>query len=167
MQTEPAGSFAKNVTPSAEMVEVLVDGARYGDIEDVQSALQHSVDVNATDSSGRTALHMAAANNHADVAETLIEAGADVDTRNAEGNTPLHWACLNGCSAVAKVLLDKGANPACLNRHSNTPVDELLGKPYQDEMLTLIASYQEQTGRKDSTVAIEDNDDEFAEAEQS
>lgn len=54
MQTEPAGSFAKNVTPSAEMVEVLVDGARYGDIEDVQSALQHSVDVNATDSSGRT-----------------------------------------------------------------------------------------------------------------
>ncbi len=54
MQSEPAGSFAKNVTPSAEMVEVLVDGARYGDIEDVQSALQHSVDVNATDSSGRT-----------------------------------------------------------------------------------------------------------------
>ena len=99
MQSELAGSFAKNVTPSAEMVEVLVDGARYGDIEDVQSALQHSVDVNATDSSGRTgkqqleaaacrqlqrgiyccksaALHMAAANNHADVAETLIEAGA-------------------------------------------------------------------------------------------
>ena len=54
MQSELAGSFAKNVTPSAEMVEVLVDGARYGDIEDVQSALQHSVDANATDSSGRT-----------------------------------------------------------------------------------------------------------------
>lgn len=54
MQSEPAGSFAKNVTPSVEMVEVLVDGARYGDMEDVQSALQHSVDVNATDSSGRT-----------------------------------------------------------------------------------------------------------------
>ena len=54
MMSEPAGCFAKNVTPSAEMVEVLVDGARYGDMEDVQSALQHSVDVNATDSSGRT-----------------------------------------------------------------------------------------------------------------
>ena len=54
MQSKPAGSFAKNMTPSAEMVEVLVDGARYGDMEDVQSALQHSVDVNATDSSGRT-----------------------------------------------------------------------------------------------------------------
>lgn len=27
--------------------------------------------------------------------------------------------------------------------HSNTPVDELLGKPYQDEMLALIESYQD------------------------
>lgn len=54
MTSEPAESFVKNVTPSAEMVEVLVDGARYGDMEDVQSALQHNVDVNATDSSGRT-----------------------------------------------------------------------------------------------------------------
>ncbi len=51
--------------------------------------------------------------------------------------------------------------------HSNTPVDELLGKPYQDEMLALIASYQEQTGNKDDSLANEDNDDEFEEAEQS
>ena len=27
--------------------------------------------------------------------------------------------------------------------HSQTPVDELLGKPYQDEMLALIESYQD------------------------
>ncbi len=50
--------------------------------------------------------------------------------------------------------------------HSNTPVDELLGKPYQDEMLALIASYQEQTGNKDDNLANEDNDDEIEEAEQ-
>ena len=30
----------------------------------------------------------------------------------------------------------------CICSHSNTPVDELLGKPYQDEMLALIESYQ-------------------------
>ena len=36
------------------MTEVLVDGARYGDMDDVQSALQSNVDVNATDAMGRT-----------------------------------------------------------------------------------------------------------------
>ena len=56
--------------------------------------------------------------------------------------------------------------PNVLCSHSNTPVDELMGKPYQDEMLALIASYQEQTGNKDDSLANEDNDDEFEEAEQ-
>ena len=81
---------------------------------------------------------MAAANGHADIAATLLDAGAvrhfvhevhdyyganhlftaqDVDVRNAEGNTPLHWACLNGCVDVAKVLLGHGASPASLNRY--------------------------------------------------
>ena len=54
MEAVPSDSWNKSVTPSAGMIEVLVDGARYGDMDDVQSALQHSVDVNATDSSGRT-----------------------------------------------------------------------------------------------------------------
>lgn len=102
------------------------------------------------------------------------------DSRNPEGNTPLHWACLNGCIQVAKLLLDAGANPATLNRysiaaqlshqhhycfakhnklifvlqcsHSNTPVDDALGKPYQDDMLALISSYQtsKDTGNGDA-----------------
>lgn len=47
----------KELVPSAEMVEVLVDGARYGDLEDVQSALQHGVNVDSADFSGRTGGH--------------------------------------------------------------------------------------------------------------
>ena len=46
----------KSLAPSAEMIENLVDGARYGDLEDVQSALQHSVAVDSADTSGRTGL---------------------------------------------------------------------------------------------------------------
>lgn len=34
--------------------------------------------------------------------------------------------------------------------HSNTPVDELLGKPYQDEMLALIESYQDTKSKEHS-----------------
>ena len=44
----------KTVAPSPEMIGVLVDGARYGDLEDVQTALYHSIDVNSADAMGRT-----------------------------------------------------------------------------------------------------------------
>jgi hypothetical protein len=37
-----------------ELVELLVDGARYGDMEDVKAALDQGVDANAADSMGRT-----------------------------------------------------------------------------------------------------------------
>ena len=45
--------------------------------------------------------------------------------------------------------------------HSNTPVDELLGKPYQDEMLALIESYQDKQSNKDGTIPDGEDNDEF------
>ena len=44
----------KTVAPSPEMIEVLVDGARYGDMDDVQTALHYSINVNSADAMGRT-----------------------------------------------------------------------------------------------------------------
>jgi hypothetical protein len=37
-----------------ELVELLIDGARYGDAEDVHTAIEHKVNVNAQDEDGRT-----------------------------------------------------------------------------------------------------------------
>lgn len=37
-----------------ELLELLLDGARYDDLEDVQQALSSHVDVNAPDAAGRT-----------------------------------------------------------------------------------------------------------------
>ena len=56
MQTLAAKAYDmdKTVAPSPEMIEVLVDGARHGDMEDVQTALHHSIDVNSVDTMGRT-----------------------------------------------------------------------------------------------------------------
>ena len=88
-----------------DLIELLIDGARYNDAEDVMRALSGQVDVNASDEAGRTgattspaaamqdflpyysraagwaglvfaALHMAAANGHSDVIKILLVAGA-------------------------------------------------------------------------------------------
>jgi len=41
---------------SEELLDMLIDGARYGDLEDVENALSQGVDVNAQDEFGRTGM---------------------------------------------------------------------------------------------------------------
>lgn len=105
---------------------LLIDGARYGDVEDVQMALDGGADVNVADDLGRTALHMASANGHETLVQMLLEAGADVGALNTEKNTPLHWACLNGHERIVSKLMQFGASPTALNVHERTPVDEAM-----------------------------------------
>jgi len=117
-----------------ELIEQLVDGARYGDMEDVRGALDAGADVNGKDESSRTALHVAAANGHDEVVEALLGATADTEVANAEGNTPLHWACLNGHVEAVRLLIQAGANPSALNSQNRTPVDEALSRDFQEVM---------------------------------
>ena len=58
---EPGGSFFPFPTshrimdPHDDLVELLIDGARYGDVEDVEVALvRHGVAVDSKDEAGRT-----------------------------------------------------------------------------------------------------------------
>jgi len=61
----------------------------------------------------KTALHMAALNDHVDVVQLLIDSGADVTAADDAGNTPLHFAALKsvtqkpiGRSTVMEVIFD-------------------------------------------------------------
>ncbi len=54
--------------------------------------LAHKAEVNAKNKDGNTPLHLAALNDHVDVAELLLAAKADVNARNELGNTPLKTA---------------------------------------------------------------------------
>lgn len=114
-----------------ELIELLIDGARFGDADDVQRALEGKVDVNAQDEWGKTALHMAAANGHDEIVKVLIDAGANVAVANESGNTALHWACLMGHEQVTRLLMEAGANPSALNKMEQTPVDEALSRGHQ------------------------------------
>ena len=99
----------------SELVDLLIEGARFDDAEDVQSALDQGADINSQDEQGRTgkfimnaahfsseflshstttplsspplppapfqilfsaAVHMAAANGHAELLQNLIDRGA-------------------------------------------------------------------------------------------
>jgi ankyrin repeat protein len=86
--------------------------------------LRHGADPNIRRNAGISALHDAAMNGRADIAELLIEQGAEVDVRDDSGykSTPLHEACDEGHVNVAKVLLKHGANVNAPDKDGNTPI---------------------------------------------
>jgi len=65
----------------------------------------------ATDVAMKSALHIAAANGHTKLCETLINMGASFEARDKFLRTPLHLAASGGYETVAETLIRLGADP--------------------------------------------------------
>lgn len=148
-----------NPMEPSEEAQVLISGARYGDLEDITSALEGGVSPDVVDSRGCSGLHMASANGHTDAVQLLLEHSADATAANIEGNTPLHWACLNGHEDVIRALLTADAAPSALNMHDRTPIDEVLDRsePQRQQLLDLIDAHMKSHNNDDA--ANSDADD--------
>ena len=77
-----------------EIVKVLMD--------------QPSVDVDAKNNSGKTALHFACSEGHREVCQVLLNFGANIKAISTDKTTPLHSAIFNGHSEVARMILKRG-----------------------------------------------------------
>jgi hypothetical protein len=112
-------------------------GSEEDDPSGVQLLLRHKARANARDALGRSALHEAAAANHAEICRVLLQAGAEVNGKAADGRTPLLEAVRSGALQALEVLLEAGANvQACdasgagalhLACMADPPVPELVG----------------------------------------
>ena len=89
----------------------LADAVEKMDQTRIQSLLEQSVDVNASQVDGMTALHWAALHDDLETARLLVKAGADTNAANRYGVTPLTLACTNGNGPLVELLLEAGADP--------------------------------------------------------
>lgn len=115
--------------------EALLDGARYGELEEIEQALAEGADINFKDDGGNTALHKACANNHLEVVKLLIAKGATFQF-NENNNSPLHWSIQNKAVAVvqhilthcpdADVLKQNSFGKSCLSEAFNAESIEIL-----------------------------------------
>lgn len=89
----------------------IADAAMQQNKETVRSLIKQAVDVNSSQGDGMTALHWAALNGDAEIAQMLIHAGANVKAvTRLGGYTPLFMAAKRGNAPVIDVLLKAGAD---------------------------------------------------------
>lgn len=111
-------------------VEDLLDFARYGEFEALQTILdsEYSSELALCDENKISLLHMVAANGHLECAELLLKnaqvRGKCLNSCNMEGNTPLHWAALNSHASLVRLLLENGADINIKNFADRSPFDE-------------------------------------------
>ena len=138
-----ASSLAFSAPPALAADAQVADAMKARDVAAVGPLLKKSVDVNAPQADGTTALHWAAYWDDLTSVETLLAAGAKVEAPNRYGVTPLFVAATNGNATVIERLLKAGAN-ANSSTSANTESGE--GEP------ALIAAAR--TGNADAVKAL-------------
>jgi len=89
----------------------VADAAKARDAVAVKALLKQGADVNAAQGDGMTALHWAASNGDAGLAQMLLSAGANIRaTTRLGGITPLHMASQAGHAPVVAALIAAGAD---------------------------------------------------------
>ena len=129
----------------------LFDAVRSGDAAKVKALLQADPKlVEARTEDGSTALHLAALEGQAAVAQLLLASGAQVNARGLREETPLHMAMYDGHREVAEALLASQADVNARNTAGETPLHLAAGKGYRD-LVELLLSQNADPGARDKT----------------
>ena len=93
-----------------ELNNALIETAENGQVEVCQLLIERGANVNATNRSGITPLHLAAYYGHVEVCRLLIDRRADINTMTSSNWTPLHLAAFHGYVDACQLLIQAGAN---------------------------------------------------------
>ncbi len=110
-----------------QLVQSFLEAASQGDVEALQNYVAQGVDLNARNKQKRTAILLAAMNDHYDAVAYLIEAGADIDLQDETCFNPFLYGCINGKLELVQLMVKAGTNVELLTRFGGvgiTPASE-------------------------------------------
>ena len=149
---------AKDLTNinKAALEKSMRTAAEFGRLESMIQLLdQYDIFVDAAcQSTGRTALHLAAANDHLDSMKTLIDRGADIATTDFKGRMALHHGIKKSSYACIRFLLEQDINVNIPDNDGMT-VWHMTVSNYDVEALKLLIehhNYKTFPAQKDMTI---------------
>ncbi|KAI8114259.1 hypothetical protein M9434_002385 [Picochlorum sp. BPE23] len=116
-----------------------------GLFDDVKELIHRGADLNAKDSSGRSALHLAAARGRMEVVQYLWSKALDLENEDKDGKTPLHLASANGHADIVEFLIKKGALIDSIDGSSSTAL-HMAACRGQDEVVRVLLHYDANVG---------------------
>lgn len=117
---------------------LMVYAAGWGSLEVMTHLAIRGCSVDAADTRGNTALHLAAVRGFDDVVRWLLKKRIPVDVTNRAGQTPLLWAVDDGHASTVKLLLDNGARPDQRDCDGETPERIARRKGYTEILELLV-----------------------------
>ncbi|XP_031618512.1 GA-binding protein subunit beta-1 [Contarinia nasturtii] len=119
-------------TPAISIMDLgkqLLESAKEGHTTKVHDLMCRGAPF-TTDWLGKSALHMAAENNHYDTCEVLLRAGISRDSRTKVERTPLHLAVCNGHEKIVKLLLSHKCDVNARDMLKMTPLHWAVEEDY-------------------------------------
>ncbi len=123
-----------------EKNKLLLVSAEKGNVRIIEKLIKTGTDINAAETSGNTALHLAVIRANFEVAKALLKFGADVNRRNNMGRTALHFAAEAGKQEMIEILKQQGADFFISDKTGLTP-DAIINKKLKER----IAKFEEIT----------------------
>ncbi|XP_051264043.1 ankyrin repeat and EF-hand domain-containing protein 1a isoform X3 [Dicentrarchus labrax] len=115
------GGADPNATNQKTGVTALMEAAKVGSLQLVQTILKKGGNPNALDKKRLTAVHYAAMGGFFEVLQVLSAYSADMGVINMDDCTPLHYAAATGNANCCKFLAQRGCNPKLKNQEGFLP----------------------------------------------
>jgi hypothetical protein len=122
------------------MPTALLAASYHGYVDVVQALLRAKVSASACALQGRTALHLAADQDHAAIVALLCSAGAPRDAQDVKGRTALHLAAWQGHLASVEALVLAGAALEVRDRNGDTALSLSATEPVPAVVRRLVAA---------------------------
>jgi len=109
------------------LVQQFLEAATQGDVATLKKCLEQGIDINVRNKQKRTAVLIAAMNDHLEAVSFLVEAGANVDLQDETCFNPFLFGCINGKLDLVKMMVKANTNIELLTRFGGvgiTPASE-------------------------------------------